>query len=76
MSSQRPFHRLFGLAWMDYFEGSKAKVEPELDMATQQMLLDVAITLEDPQTLGSPLPHGFEHLGKHNVVTFKSYPAP
>jgi len=73
MSKPRPFHRLFGLAWMDLFQGTTARVEPELDMATQQMLLDVAISLDNPHTLQLPLPDGCDSLDKHNILTFKSY---
>jgi len=33
MSEPRPLHRLFGLFWMDFFQGTTVSVETELDLS-------------------------------------------
>jgi hypothetical protein len=76
MTKPRPFHRLFGLAWMDFLEDTPARVEAEVDIATQQMLLDVAIAVDNSDGLPRSWPDGCEEMGKHNAITFKSYREP
>lgn len=73
MSEPRPLHRLFGLAWMDFFEGTAIDVETELDLSLKQQFLDVALIRTGPEPIPRPLPDGFEELTAHNLVTFKSY---
>jgi hypothetical protein len=74
MEESRPWHHLFGLSWTDFFRGTPVTVEPEKDLSHKRQLLDLAIVL--PQG-NAPrlrrLPDGFEELGRHNLVTFKSY---
>jgi hypothetical protein len=73
MSDPTPFHRLFGLAWFDFFRGTPVKVESEIDLSKTQQYLDVAILRPGPDPLPRPLPDGFDDVGEHNLVTFKSY---
>jgi hypothetical protein len=73
MSDPRPFHRLFGLSWIDFFEGSAISVETEMDLSRKQQHLDVVLVRQGPGPIPRPLPDGFEDLGAHNLITFKSY---
>jgi hypothetical protein len=73
MSEPRPWHRLFGLTWTDFCEGSSLEVHPELDLSVQQQFLDLLLIRRGPGPLPQPLPDGFDDLGSYNVVTFKSH---
>src|SRR5271166_3726142 len=73
METQRPWHRLFGLSWMDFFRGLPVSVELEKDLSLKQQLLDVVILRKDAAVLPCRLPDGFEDLAAHNLITFKSY---
>jgi hypothetical protein len=73
MEAQRPWHRLFGLSWMDFFRGQPVTVEMEKDLSLKQQLLDLVIIRKDATLLPCRLPDGFEDLAPHNLVTFKSY---
>src|SRR5262245_26833795 len=72
MSEPTPWHRLFGLALIDFFRGMPVAVELEKDLSLKQQRLDVAIIRKGPAPLACRLPDGFE-LAAHNLVTFKSY---
>ena len=70
----QPWHRLFGLAWMDLLRDFPVEVVVEQDLSEKKQLLDVAIirrNVTDP--LPDPLPDGFEGLVAHNLVSFKSH---
>ncbi|MGL4551630.1 MAG: hypothetical protein ACRC33_10615 [Gemmataceae bacterium] len=67
----RPWHRWFGLTWMDFFHGTGVTVEPEKDTAVQQQRLDVLIVGRAPPDRTPP--DGFDDLGPHNLITFKSH---
>jgi hypothetical protein len=73
MAEQRPWHRYFGLAWLDFFWGTEATVDTEKDLSQKKQLLDLVFTL--PADVAPPhrLPDGFDDLGRYNVITFKSY---
>ena len=43
MEEQRPWHRLFGLTWMDFFTGQPVTVEMEKDLSLKKQLLDVLL---------------------------------
>jgi hypothetical protein len=43
MSEPLPWHRLFGLSWVDFFRGLPVIVELEKDLSLKQQLLDVVI---------------------------------
>jgi hypothetical protein len=73
MSEARPLHRLFGLSWIDFFQGTSITVETELDLSLKQQFLDLVLIRKEPGTLPRPLPDGFEELAAHNLVTFKSH---
>lgn len=73
MSEPRPLHRLFGLSWADFFQGSDVGVEPEKDLSQKQQLIDLVLIRKGPGPIPRPLPDGFEDLATHNLVTFKSH---
>jgi hypothetical protein len=73
MSEQRPLHRLFGLCWNDFCEGSALSVDPEKDLSVKQQFLDLLLSRQGPGPLPQPLPDGFDDLGDYNVLTFKSH---
>jgi hypothetical protein len=70
------WHRLFGLALMDYFTDSAYRVELEKDLSLKQQFYDVVII---EQEAGQPLleiPDGLENLARHNLLTYKSLRQP
>ena len=73
METQRPWHRLFGLSWMDFFRGTPVTVEFEKDLSLKQQRLDVVILRKGVLHLTIRLPDGFEDLAAHNLITFKSF---
>src|SRR3954447_24480259 len=73
MSEPRPLHRLFGLSWIDFFQGTPVAVETELDLSLRQQFIDLVLIRKGPGPLPRPLPDGFEDLAAHNLGTFKSH---
>lgn len=73
MSEPRPLHRLFGLSWIDFFEGTPIAVETELDLSLKQQFIDIVLIRKGPGPLPRALPDGFEDLAGHNLLTFKSH---
>jgi hypothetical protein len=73
MSDPRPLHRLFGLSWMDFFQGTSVTVETEIDLSLKQQFLDLVILRKGMEPISRPLPDGFDHLTAHNLLTFKSH---
>src|SRR5262245_42608079 len=73
MSETRPLHRLFGLSWIDFFQGTPITVETELDLSLKQQFIDLVLIRKGPGPIPRPLPDGFEDLAAHNPVTFKSH---
>ncbi len=73
MSSPTPFHRLFGLSWIDFFDGTDVEVETELDLSIKKQLIDLIIVRKGSSPIPWRLPDGFEVLAPYNLVTFKSY---
>jgi hypothetical protein len=73
MSEPRPLHRLFGLSWIDFFQGTDFGVETEMDLSLKQQFVDVVLIRRGPGPIPRPLPDGFEDLAAHNLVTFKSH---
>jgi hypothetical protein len=76
MSEQRPLHRLFGLSWIDFFDGTSVEVKTELDLSIKQQFVDVVLIRKGPEPIPRPLPDGFEDLAAHNLITFKSHQEP
>lgn len=72
-SDPQAWHRLFGLSWTDFFRGTPVVVELEKDLSLKQQLLDVVLIRKEAVVLPRRLPDGFEDLGAHNLVSFKSY---
>ncbi|MBY0230175.1 MAG: hypothetical protein K2W96_12910, partial [Gemmataceae bacterium] len=52
--------------------GQPVKVEVELDLSLKLQLLDVAL-IRLKGKLGIEMPDGFDDLGAHNLITFKSF---
>jgi hypothetical protein len=73
MDAPQPWHRLFGLSWMDFFRGLPVTVEMEKDLSLKRQLLDLVILRKEAGLLPCRLPDGFEDLAWHNLVTFRSY---
>ena len=73
MSEPRPLHRLFGLCWSDFFQGTPIAVETERDLSLKQQFVDLVLIRQGPGPLPRPRPDGFEDLAAHNLVTFKSH---
>jgi hypothetical protein len=73
MEEQRPWHRLFGLTWSDFFTGQPVTVEMEKDLSLNKQLLDVLLIHKEGEILNCRLPDGFEDFARFNLVTFKSY---
>lgn len=70
------WHRLFGLALTDLFDGSPYVVELEKDLSVRQQFLDVVVIRKSDGTLFGRLPDGFDDLADHNLVTYKSLREP
>jgi hypothetical protein len=73
MSETRPLHRLFGLSWIDFFQGTPISVETELDLSLKQQFIDLVLIRKGFGPIPRPLPDGFEDLAAHNLITFKSH---
>src|SRR5947209_19549393 len=73
MSEPRPLHRLFGLSWIDFFQGNTIGVETELDLSLKQQFIDLVISRKGHEPIPRPLPDGFGDMAAHNLVTFKSH---
>ena len=73
MSDPQPLHRLFGLSWIDFFQGTAVTVETEIDLSLKQQFLDLVLIRKGNEPITRPLPDGFEDLAGHNLLTFKSY---
>src|SRR4051812_144538 len=73
MSEPRPWHRLFGLTWTDFCDGTALEVHPEIDLSVQQQFVDLLLIRQGLGPLPQLLPDGFDDLGRYNVVTFKSH---
>ena len=43
MSELRPLHRLFGLSWIDFFQGSTVNVRTAPDPSLKQQFLDLVL---------------------------------
>lgn len=72
MNDVQPLHRLFGLSWIDFFQGTAVSVETELDLSLKQQFIDLVIIRKGLEPLPRRLPDGFE-LAVYNLLTFKSH---
>src|SRR5437899_9859291 len=73
MEEQRPWHRLFGLSWTDFFRGLPVTVLMEKDLSLKKQLLDILVLRREAVPLPCRLPDGFEELAHYNLITFKSH---
>jgi len=72
MNAPTPFHRLFGLSWKDFFDGTEVEVVTEIDLSSKEQFLDVVLIRRGSGPLLRRLPDGFD-LAVYNLITFKSY---
>ena len=61
MEELTPWHRLFGLHWMDFLHGLPVEVEMEKDLSLKQQFLDIVIIRGERAVLPH-MPDGFEGL--------------
>lgn len=73
MTDPTPLHRLFGLSWTDFLQGTGVSVEVEIDLSLKQQYLDLILIRRGAKPIRRPLPDGFEHLAPYNLITFKSH---
>jgi hypothetical protein len=73
MDSPTQYHRIFGLSWLDFLEGTGVEVRTELDLAIKSQVLDIVIIRRNNLAIPRQLPDGFETLATHNLITFKSF---
>src|SRR5205085_2709084 len=73
MSEPRPLHRLFGLTWIDFLQGSAIDVETEMDLSLKQQFVDLVLVHQKTGQLPRRMPDGFEDLADHDLLTFKSH---
>ena len=48
MSEPQPLHRLFGLSWLDFCQGSSLEADPEIDLSFKKQFLDLALIRSGP----------------------------
>ena len=70
------WHRLFGIALIEFFSGSPYEVELEKDLSVKRQLLDIVIIRRTGDQWDHPLPDGFDNLADHNLITYKSLHEP
>lgn len=70
------WHRLFGLALIDFFTYSPYQVELEKDLSFKQQFLDVVILRRTSDSWAGVLPDGLDNLAEHNLITYKSIREP
>ena len=71
--SRMDWRRGFGLLLTDFFAGSPYVVEMEKDLSLRKQLLDVVILRKRKGRFAERLPDGFDEIGDHNLITFKSH---
>ena len=70
------WHRLFGLALIDFFSNSPYEVELEKDLSLKQQFLDIVIIKKNQNTFLRALPDGLENLSRYNLLSYKSLREP
>jgi len=70
------WHRLFGQALIDLFTNTPYVVELETDLSLQQQFLDIVIIKKTSAASTIALPDGFDNLGDHSLITYKSLREP
>jgi hypothetical protein len=65
---QRPWHRVFALAWMDFFRGLPVTVELERDLSVKKQLLDLLFEfLQTHQQEGQIMADMLEELHRETI---------
>ncbi|MCP4400238.1 MAG: hypothetical protein GY801_23390 [bacterium] len=67
------WHRLFGLSLIDYFADSSYTVKLEKDLSLKQQFVDVVIIEQEAGIPLQEVPDGLENLGRHNILSYKSF---
>ena len=62
------WHRLFGLALIDFFSNSPYEVELEKDLSLKQQFLDIVIIKKNQNAFLRSLPDGLENLSRYNLL--------
>jgi hypothetical protein len=70
---RQQWHQLFGLSWIDFFQGTGVEVQTEVDLSVKQQFLDLIFIRKGSVSISRPLPDGFDDLATYNLVTFKSF---
>ncbi len=60
MTGPTPFHRVFGLSWKDFFDGTDVEVHTEIDLSIKEQFLDVVLIRKGSSPLPRQLPDGFD----------------
>jgi len=76
MNGFTDWHRLFGITLTDFFTGTAYTVELEKDLSLKKQFLDVVIIEKKEGQMPDELPDGFENMGKHNLISYKSLHEP
>jgi len=70
------WHKLFGITLTDFFTDTAYTVELEKDLSLKKQFLDVVIIEKKEGQMPDELPDGFENMGKHNLISYKSLHEP
>ncbi|KOR27485.1 hypothetical protein TI04_13215, partial [Achromatium sp. WMS2] len=66
------WHRILGLLLKDLLLNTPFEVELEKELSNHKQFLDIVIIRKKPGILTEPLPDGFDNLGAHSLITYKS----
>ena len=67
------WHDLLALICADFLADSPFAVEAEKDLSRKKQLLDLVIVRTSDAPFSGRLPDGLDNLGRHNLITFKSF---
>lgn len=70
------WHRLFGLALIDFFTDTGYTVELEKDLSLQQQFVDVIVVERGKHAKLIDIPDGLDNLARYNLMTYKSLREP
>jgi len=76
MNGFTDWHKLFGITLTDFFTDTAYTVELEKDLSLKKQFLDVVIIEKKDGRMPAELPDGFENMGKHNLISYKSLHEP
>jgi hypothetical protein len=67
------WHDLLALLCTDFFSDTPFTVQAEVDLSVKKQLLDLVIVRTSEAPFEGRLPDGLHDLGRHNLITFKSF---